>query len=65
MLQVCLVNKSIDSFIYPWGLGAGINFETAAGLLSLSAAVGRDLGNATDFFDLTSPRIHIGYVNLF
>ena len=59
------LDKSIDSFIYPWGLGAGINFETAAGLLSLSAAVGRDLGNAADFFDLTSPRIHIGYVNLF
>jgi len=64
-LAVLQQDKSVEDFIYPWGLGAGINFETAAGILSLSAAVGRDLGNSDDFFDLTAPRIHIGYVNLF
>lgn len=58
-------DKSVRDFIYPWGIGAGINFETTGGVLSLSAAVGRDLGNTDDFFDLTAPRIHIGYVNLF
>ncbi len=64
-ISVLQPDTSLDDFIYPWGLGAGINFETAAGILSLTAAVGRDLGNSADFFDLTSPRIHIGYVNLF
>jgi hemolysin activation/secretion protein len=64
-LAVLQPDKSKEDFIYPWGLGAGINFETASGILSLSAAVGRDIGDSNDFFDLTAPRIHIGYVNLF
>lgn len=58
-------DKSLDEFINPWGIGAGINFETAAGILSLSVAVGRDISDPDDFFDLGRPRIHIGYVNLF
>jgi len=64
-LALLQVDKSADVYNYPWGLGAGINFETAAGILSLSAAVGRDLSNQEDFFDLGKPKIHIGYVNLF
>ncbi len=58
-------DKSVNEFNLPWGLGAGINFETGGGILSLSAAVGRDLSVDTDFFDLGRPRIHVGYVNLF
>jgi len=58
-------DKSVNEFINPWGLGAGINFETAAGILSLSVAVGRDISDPDDFFDLGRPRIHVGYVNLF
>ena len=64
-LAVLQLDKSSNDFNYPWGLGAGINFETGAGILSLSAAVGRDLSVAEDFFDLGRPRIHVGYVNLF
>jgi len=58
-------DKSKREFMNPWGLGAGINFETTAGILSLSAAVGRDLSNQDDFFDLGKPKIHVGYINLF
>lgn len=64
-LALLQLDKEADTFNYPWGLGAGINFETGAGILSLSAAVGRDLSIADDFFDLGRPRIHVGYVNLF
>jgi hypothetical protein len=64
-LGVLQLNKSSSTLNYPWGLGAGINFETGAGILSLSAAVGQDLSVDTDFFDLGRPRIHVGYVNLF
>ena len=64
-LAVLQLDKSSKDFNYPWGLGAGINFETGAGILSLSAAVGRDLSIPDDFFDLGRPRIHVGYVNLF
>jgi len=64
-IAILQADKSVNKFINPWGLGAGINFETGAGILSLSAAVGRDLANANDFFDLGRPRIHVGYVNLF
>jgi len=64
-LAILQVDKTLDIYNYPWGLGAGINFETSAGILSLSAAVGRDLSINEDFFDLSKPKIHIGYVNLF
>jgi len=64
-LAILQIDKTLDIYNYPWGLGAGINFETSAGILSLSAAVGRDLSINEDFFDLSKPKIHIGYVNLF
>jgi len=64
-LGVLQLDKEVDDFNLPWGLGAGINFETGGGILSLSAALGRDLSLPDDFFDLGRPRIHVGYVNLF
>ncbi len=64
-LGILQINKSIRDFNFPWGVGAGINFQTAAGVLSLSAAIGQDLSVSDDFFDLGRPKIHIGYVNLF
>ncbi|MBL7775247.1 MAG: BamA/TamA family outer membrane protein, partial [Saprospiraceae bacterium] len=50
-------------FLRPWGLGAGLNFETQAGIFGLSLAVGRrDVGQAVEW---RAPKFHLGYVNLF
>lgn len=50
-------------FLRPWGLGAGLNFETQAGIFGISAAVGRqDVGESPDF---RAVKFHIGYVSLF
>lgn len=47
---------------YPYGMGAGLTFETAAGLFGLSIAV----GGSTDLpVDFASPKVHFGYVSLF
>lgn len=50
-------------FLRPWGIGAGLNFETQAGIFGISLAAGRrDAGLR---FDWRSPKFHLGYVNLF
>lgn len=50
-------------FLRPWGLGAGMNVETSAGIFGISLAVGRrDAGQGVDF---RAAKFHLGYVNLF
>ncbi|MBK9335266.1 MAG: BamA/TamA family outer membrane protein [Lewinellaceae bacterium] len=50
-------------FLRPWGLGAGLNFETPSGIFGISLAVGRrDAGQAVDW---RAPKFHLGYINLF
>jgi len=50
-------------FLRPLGLGAGLNFETRAGIFGISAAVGRrDVGQPVDF---RATKFHLGYVSLF
>jgi len=46
----------------PFGFGAGITFETKAGIFGLSYALGRQFSNPVE---LRSAKIHFGYVNLF
>ena len=46
----------------PYGLGAGINFDTRGGLLQLIVAIGSQYGNPLDF---KNPNVHIGYTSLF
>jgi outer membrane protein assembly factor BamA len=46
----------------PMSVGAGINFETKAGILTLNYGVGNQFGNG---FDLRSGKIHFGLVKLF
>ncbi len=46
----------------PLGFGAGMTFETKAGIFGLSYALGRQLNNPIDF---RAGKIHFGYVNLF
>ena len=47
---------------YPLGVGAGVNFETRAGIFGLSLALGRQRGER---FDPGAPRVHLGYVSVF
>ncbi|HAQ37842.1 MAG TPA: hypothetical protein DCQ58_04975 [Saprospirales bacterium] len=47
---------------FPYSLGTGLSFDTKAGVLLVSAAVGGIQGAGLDF---NATRVHIGYVNLF
>ncbi len=50
-------------FLRPLGVGAGLNFETQAGIFGISVAVGRrDNGQPVDF---RAAKFHLGYVSLF
>jgi len=46
----------------PWGLGAGFNLETGAGIFSLYYALGKQKGNP---FEFQRAKIHFGLVNFF
>jgi len=46
----------------PIGIGAGINFETGAGIFSFNYAVGKQENTS---FDLRVAKIHFGFVNIF
>ncbi len=47
---------------YPLGFGAGISFETKAGIFGLSLAFGRRTGEPIDF---GAPKVHFGYLSFF
>lgn len=47
---------------YPIGIGAGINFDTNAGIFSFNYAVGKQQSQS---FDLSAAKIHFGFVNIF
>lgn len=49
-------------FDLPSGFGAGISFETGAGILALNLAVGATRQNPIDFRNI---KTHFGYINLF
>lgn len=50
-------------FLRPLGLGAGLNFETQAGIFGINVAAGRqDTGLGIDFRAL---KFHLGFVSLF
>lgn len=46
----------------PYGVGLGIDFETKAGIFSISYAIGKQFDNP---IEIRSAKIHIGYVNRF
>ena len=46
----------------PLGVGAGMSFETKAGIFALTLAFGRQ---NNDEFDFNAAKVHFGYVNLF
>lgn len=47
---------------YPIGFGAGVNFDTRAGIFGLSLALGR-ANNLP--LDLGAPKVHLGYLSVF
>jgi outer membrane protein assembly factor BamA len=50
-------------YLRPLGVGAGLTFETQAGIFGISVAVGRrDNGQPVDF---RAAKFHLGYVSLF
>ena len=51
-----------NSTDFPYGFGAGVTFDTAAGIFGLSYALGSRLGNPVD---LRAGKIHFGYLSLF
>jgi outer membrane protein assembly factor BamA len=57
-------NLSVGSYVKdtPVSVGAGINFDTKAGIFSLTYGVGNQFGNG---FDLRSGKIHFGLTALF
>lgn len=46
----------------PFGFGAGVNFETGAGIFSLYYALGREQQNSIDF---RRAKVHFGLINYF
>lgn len=57
-------NKNINSFVSdrPFGFGAGMSFETRAGIFSISYALGKQFDNPILF---RSGKVHFGFVNFF
>jgi outer membrane protein assembly factor BamA len=47
---------------YPLGFGAGVNFDTPAGVFALSLALGRRRAVP---LDIEAPKVHLGYVSVF
>ena len=57
-------NNSNETYVKDWpiGIGAGISFETGAGIFTLNYALGRQFGNP---FYFRSGKIHFGFINFF
>ncbi|PCI94778.1 MAG: hypothetical protein COB15_13475 [Flavobacteriales bacterium] len=57
-------NDGIDEFVSdrPLGFGAGMSFETKAGIFSITYALGKQFDNPVKF---SSAKIHFGFVNFF
>lgn len=57
-------SDTYDSFVAdrPYGFGAGMSFETKAGIFSISYALGKQFDNPILF---RSAKIHFGFVNFF
>jgi hemolysin activation/secretion protein len=54
------VNRNIRD--WPYGFGAGLSFETKAGIFVISYALGSQFGNPIEF---RSAKVHLGISSLF
>lgn len=57
------VTNTAQVFLRPLGLGAGLTFETQAGIFGISLAAGKR--DRSEPVDLRALKFHIGYVSLF
>ncbi len=55
-----VVNDITEDF--PWGFGIGIDFDTRAGIFSLSYALGKQFDNP---IEIRTAKIHFGYISRF
>lgn len=57
-------NKSREEFVSDWpiGIGAGVSFESGAGIFTLNYALGKQFNNP---FYLKSGKVHFGFINFF
>lgn len=55
-----IMTKFISDF--PYGFGAGIDFETKAGIFTVNYGLGKQFNNP---IDLRAAKIHFGYINRF
>lgn len=55
-----LAEKTTEDF--PWGVGIGLNFDTRAGIFSLSYALGKQFDNP---LEIRTAKIHFGYISRF
>lgn len=62
--QAYYEKRIIDSFVHdtPFGFGAGISFETKAGIFSINYALGKQFNNPIQF---KSGKVHFGIVSYF
>jgi len=54
------INRNISDI--PYGFGAGISFQTKAGIFSISYALGRQFSNPIEF---RTAKVHFGITSLF
>ncbi len=57
--------KKVNSpytYDYPFGFGAGLTFETGAGIFSINYALGKQFGNP---IDMRTGKFHFGFINTF
>ena len=47
---------------FPWGFGVGLDFETRAGIFTLSYAIGKQFDNPVE---IKTAKIHFGYISRF
>ncbi len=57
------VTNTASVFLHPLGIGAGLTFETQAGIFGISLAAGKRDRDVP--FDFRALKFHIGYVSLF
>ena len=60
-----LIQKTVEGKLqtdWPLGIGAGLSFETGAGIFAISSAFGKLNSNPIDF---RASKIHLGYLSIF
>jgi outer membrane protein assembly factor BamA len=60
--QAYYVNKVLNTKDYPFGIGAGVQIQTIAGMLQLNYALGAQANSGINF---QTGKVHFGIINYF